>query len=426
MPNINLYNPETADLQAQQQRAAQLAAMLQSESMRPIQSSGSGRVSWTQGAAQLAQALMAKRQAAKADEATSQIGARQLASLDKLFPQQAPAAAPMQPGQDISPDQALAASLGPHKAPSQGAPSLTGNPQQDRMIAQQMGLPGYMEMAARRSADPEGFGQLETVMGPDGKMQLVQAGNRGTVRPVEGYRPSPLQQYGRVNPGDFTPESLAAYTKSGDFKDLVRIWAPDTATVGGVPTQVARQAGQSGGAGMQPSATPLSTVDQEAGAKAQIAAAEAGAKTTAQANAERAAGIQNKGSSSVTTLAMLDMADPLIDIATGSATGAAVDKVAGFFGSAPDGAKAIAQLKVLQSQLMLNAPRMEGPQSDRDVQLYREAAGQIGTPTVPRDIKKAAVETIRKIQQKYAERAAAAPGAPNAPPGEIVDWGSLK
>jgi uncharacterized protein (UPF0147 family) len=54
---------------------------------------------------------------------------------------------------------------------------------------------------------------------------------------------------------------------------------------------------------------------------------------------------------------------------------------------------------------MTNMPRMEGPQSDRDVDLYRQAAGQIGDPTVPRDIKKAAVKTIRELQKKYADRA---------------------
>jgi hypothetical protein len=44
---------------------------------------------------------------------------------------------------------------------------------------------------------------------------------------------------------------------------------------------------------------------------------------------------------------------------------------------------------------------MEGPQSDRDVQLYREAAGQLGDPSVPRETKKAAIQTIRRLQQVY-------------------------
>jgi len=39
------------------------------------------------------------------------------------------------------------------------------------------------------------------------------------------------------------------------------------------------------------------------------------------------------------------------------------------------------------------------------VKLYREAAGQIGDPTVPAALKKAALQTVRQIQQKYVERA---------------------
>ena len=104
------------------------------------------------------------------------------------------------------------------------------------------------------------------------------------------------------------------------------------------------------------------------------------------------------------TISLLNQADTLIDKATGSYAGAGRDVVAGAFGYATDGAKANAQLKVLQAGLMTNMPRMEGPQSDRDVQLYKEAAGQIGDPTVPNDIKKAAVSAIRIIQEKYASR----------------------
>jgi hypothetical protein len=120
---------------------------------------------------------------------------------------------------------------------------------------------------------------------------------------------------------------------------------------------------------------------------------------------------------------MLDIADPLIEAATGSVAGAGRDKLAAAFGVAPQGAQAIAQLKVLQAGLMTNMPRMEGPQSDRDVQLYREAAGQIGDPAVPRDIKKAAVNTIRAIQERYKERAASLGGGskPTSPKRIRVD-----
>jgi hypothetical protein len=101
-------------------------------------------------------------------------------------------------------------------------------------------------------------------------------------------------------------------------------------------------------------------------------------------------------------LPVLDQAEKLIDQSTGSYVGRGVDLAARTVGYSTAGDKANAQLRVLQAQIMMNQPRMEGPQSDKDVAMYREAAGQIGDPTVPAQIKKAAMGTIREINNRYA------------------------
>lgn len=163
-----------------------------------------------------------------------------------------------------------------------------------------------------------------------------------------------------------------------------------------------------GGINTVPLSSPQAEIQTAAARKA--AESEAGAIGSGQGAIQ--AGIQTKGANAQTLSGMLDIADPLIDAATGSATGAGYDAIAKFFGGAPTGAKAIAQLQVLQAGLMTNMPRMEGPQSDRDVELYQKAAGQIGDPTVPREIKKAAVKTIREIQGKYSDRAQNTGAAP--------------
>lgn len=137
---------------------------------------------------------------------------------------------------------------------------------------------------------------------------------------------------------------------------------------------------------------------------AQVAAMEA-AKSTAAANTA----VTKKATQGTSTLSLLEGVDDLIDKSTGSMVGAGVDYAAGAVGKATEGATAIGQLKVIQANLMLNMPRMEGPQSDRDVDLYREAAAQIGDPTVPAPIRKAAVDTIRSISRKY-EAGAPKPG----------------
>jgi hypothetical protein len=150
---------------------------------------------------------------------------------------------------------------------------------------------------------------------------------------------------------------------------------------------------------------PLSNLPQTAAAAETVKQAEGRGGAVGKAEGEITGGVLTKGSNAKSTIATLALADPLIDAATGSMVGAGRDRLLAAFGEAPTSAQAIAQLRVLQANLMTSMPRMEGPQSDKDVELYRQAAGQIGDPTIPASIKKAAVKTIRALQNKYIERA---------------------
>jgi len=91
----------------------------------------------------------------------------------------------------------------------------------------------------------------------------------------------------------------------------------------------------------------------------------------------------------------------LIDGATGSYWGTAIDHGARLFGGATGGAEKIAQLRVLEGNIMMAQPRMEGPQSNLDVDLYRQMAAQIGDPTVPNSTKKLALATVYDLYKKY-------------------------
>jgi hypothetical protein len=102
-------------------------------------------------------------------------------------------------------------------------------------------------------------------------------------------------------------------------------------------------------------------------------------------------------------LGLLDEVDALLPQATGSYTGAGYDAVAaGLFGKSTKGAEATAQLKALQGALVAKMPKMSGPQSDKDVLLYREMAGQVGDPTIPVAQRQAASAIIRRLNEKYA------------------------
>jgi len=103
------------------------------------------------------------------------------------------------------------------------------------------------------------------------------------------------------------------------------------------------------------------------------------------------------------SLKLIDQAEALLDKATGSLTGTAVDVVAGALGKSTEGAQAASKLKAIQGALVAKMPKMSGPQSDKDVLLYREMAGQVGDSTLPVETRKAALETIRQIQERYAK-----------------------
>lgn len=108
-------------------------------------------------------------------------------------------------------------------------------------------------------------------------------------------------------------------------------------------------------------------------------------------------------------LATINQAREIIPKSTGSYIGAGVDTVGQVFGVSTPGAQASAKLKALEGDLVSKMPKMSGPQSDKDVALYRQMAGVIGDPTTPPATKLAALDTIEEIQKRYAGQAPAMP-----------------
>ena len=101
-------------------------------------------------------------------------------------------------------------------------------------------------------------------------------------------------------------------------------------------------------------------------------------------------------------LALINQAKGIIPNSTGSYLGVAADHVARAAGFSLAGDEAAAQLKAIEGALVSKMPKMSGPQSDKDVLLYRQMAGEIGDPTIPHGRRLAALKEIKKIQQRYA------------------------
>ena len=99
----------------------------------------------------------------------------------------------------------------------------------------------------------------------------------------------------------------------------------------------------------------------------------------------------------------LDEIDKLLDDATGSGIGRLIDGGARIFGVATPGDIATAKLGTLGGQLVALMPKMSGPQSDKDVEMYKQMAGKLDDPSIPVEIRKAALGTIRELNNKYSQ-----------------------
>lgn len=106
-------------------------------------------------------------------------------------------------------------------------------------------------------------------------------------------------------------------------------------------------------------------------------------------------------------------AEKLLPKSTSGALALGSRGVSQFFGQSTEASKADRRLGVIAAALTSNVPRMEGPQSDYDVALYQQAAGDIANPKLPYEDRIAALQTIKDLQQKYMKQSQNLPMSPN-------------
>lgn len=138
----------------------------------------------------------------------------------------------------------------------------------------------------------------------------------------------------------------------------------------------------------------------ELATKPEIAAAVANAENTAK-NVQGA-----KKSESVANQLLSNIAEArkILPYATGSLAGAAADKITGAAGVATESSKAAAQLDTLAGWMVSNVPRMEGPQSNIDVENYKTMAARVGNRQDPIETRLAALDVLERLQKKYSEQ----------------------
>ena len=325
----------------------------------------------------------AKQQAAQEDERATR---RQMAEMQLRQAQQEQArrvaVEQAYRGALRSPEQmAMAANGGPTNAAAQAAPGMAPGFDQNALIR---GLTQADPMAAAqmlqpKPADYKVVGDALLQVGPGGVKEAYRAPAKPEAMPsaVREYEYARQQGY----QGTFQQFQLEQ-RRAGASSTSVSYGTP-VAAVDAQGNPVFIQPAKDGGApaiipGMRP---PKSAAEERA--------------------EQEKAGRERQGKQ---MLAALTDAENILKggRATASGIGNVVDAGARMVGVSTLGAQDAARLESLSGWLVSNVPRMEGPQSNYDVQNYMTMAGKVGDRTTPIPERMAALKDVRRLLQKYA------------------------
>ena len=130
-------------------------------------------------------------------------------------------------------------------------------------------------------------------------------------------------------------------------------------------------------------------------------------KEVGQAAGKKIAEIESRAAGAPNQLMLIQQARELLPKATSGLLQTGIRGAANIVGKSTDASKADRQLQVLSAALTGAVPRFEGPQGVLDVQLYKQAAGDVANPLVPDEDRLAALSTMEQLQNKYSEAAGA-------------------
>lgn len=151
--------------------------------------------------------------------------------------------------------------------------------------------------------------------------------------------------------------------------------------------------------GLDSTGKPVKSAAADVNLQADLTGAKAAASNEADRKNEAKKGINR----SEQLMSNIEEAEKLIPKATGSYAGAARDIAGRLVGVSTDKSEASAKLDTLAGWMVANVPRMEGPQSNIDVQNYQTMAAKVGDRTIPTDERLAALSVLKKLQAKYSD-----------------------
>lgn len=286
----------------------------------------------------------------------------------------------------------------------------------------QQQIDGYLQSMSGRMGPPQPFNPAEAAqrLGIDGasKLQgLMQPkGSEGFTLTPGAMRYGPTGQLIASAPTAPKEQRLPAVGELQAFRDTLPPNDPRRREVQGVIDNMTRPpkyagAPSGGGAGAAAPAQPTPVKLTAAQEKAEIEKQKTGRQSEQMLSA-------------IQTARSLLGSNP-----TQSGIGSAVDAAGRMFGMTSDSAQTAAKLETLSGWMVANVPRMEGPQSNFDIQNYQTMAAKVGDRSVPVSERLAALSTLEELHRTYADINGTPMPAPNRPkvdtnagvPGDIAD-----
>ena len=250
---------------------------------------------------------------------------------------------------------------------------------------------GTVDAALQRDLDMYKYGNLSADQRASLEIRLTQAGIDITKLNFEtGQGPAPQP---RLPPNAPVP-NFGAQTIPPSQSAAPRIGIPPQGPVApriAIPPQGSVRP-------VQPVAQPVAPSSQST---AQARPAGVTPRDFAAMQARQAEAQQEKAKSATTVVGLLNGIEEVIDRGHGGFFENVYGGMEAAVGKRNEANIADSQLNVIAGALTSQMPKMSGPQSDKDVALYKEMAGDIGNPRISREAKKAAVETVRGIQEAY-------------------------
>jgi len=304
---------------------------------------------------------------------------------------------------------------------------LPKNPMEAYSFAAQAYNPKLQEIGMKKMI-PQEFdlseGQKRYMTMPDGTVKEVASGGQKFRAPLQIDTGTAIELRDPNNP-TFV---LQRIPKSMSPADAARLADEGITGYGGGGGQPMVRTGAPVG---QPQAVPQAMPQGQAPLMPPVNIAGLTPKAARELQAEQAKTFQENVKNAYEVAKIFPAIEKALPNAHGSGIGNIMGGVANFVGYESSQNAADAELKVMSDKLLKAVPRFSGPQSDKDVASYKEAAGSIGDASLPMNVRMAALNTIKELNRPYApnlnwdSQTPKQPQKVNLGPAKEVDFNSL-